>query len=385
MNYFFNLAEKILARIVLLVTSDIIADQRIHRTAFTLQEAGHTVTAIGRRSHSKPKSFSTTYSVKLLNLPFRKGPLFYASYNIWAFIYLIFSRFDLLHANDLDTLLAGRLVSIFKRKPIIYDSHELFTEVPELVHRQRTKKIWSWLERKLVKGLQFCSTVSNGVAMELNHRYGIHFEVIRNLPVRKFRENESTPSAQKTIIYQGALNVGRGLEKLIEAMQWVQNTTLIIVGSGDIETKLKKLTTDLDINEKVKFRGRIPFEKLHEITQSCTLGVSIEEDLGLNYRYALPNKLFDYIQAGLPILTTNLPEMKSIVKDFAVGEIISNDCSSEHLAETLNLMLSDEKRLEQWRQNAISAGEILCWENEKVKLIQLVEKALSKKEKNQIP
>lgn len=366
-------------RIALLVTSDIIADQRIHRTATTLVSVGYRVIAIGRRLRNSPKSFSTPYKVKLLRLPFQRGPLFYASYNIWAFFSLIFRDVELIHANDLDTLLAARLVGLIRRIPIVYDSHELFTEVPELIHKEKTRRFWIWLEKMLVKGLKYCSTVSNGVAAELQKRYNTHFEVIRNLPFRNEVDIQNSPSDNNTILYQGALNIGRGLEKLIEAMQWIQNAKLTIVGEGDIERKLKEQCQNLNLCEKIHFTGRVPLEELNQITRNSTIGVSIEEDLGLNYRYALPNKLFDYIQAGLPVLTSNLPEMKSIVDDYGVGETIESECSAILLAKKLQHMLNDKLKMEDWRQRSLSAGSILCWENEKDKLIKIVEKSISKK------
>ncbi|PKP36423.1 MAG: hypothetical protein CVT98_07950 [Bacteroidetes bacterium HGW-Bacteroidetes-15] len=368
-----------MTRILLLVTSDIIADQRVHRTASTLVEAGYHVTAIGRRLKSTPKIITKPYKVKLFRLPFKKGPLFYITYNIWAFFYLIFSKIDLIHANDLDTLMATRLVSLFRKKPIIYDSHELFSEIPELVNRKRTQNIWISLEKRLVKGLTYCSTVSNGVSHELFNRYGIHFHVIRNLPFGRNDAFEYPQSQQKTIIYQGALNIGRGLEKLIDSMQWLPIEKLIIVGTGDIENALMNQCKNLGLNERITFLGKIPLDQLHSITSEANIGVSIEEDLGLNYRYALPNKLFDYIQAGLPVLTSDLPEMAAIVKEHGIGETIESDCSPKMLADKLSGMMSDSKKMLEWRQNSLSAAKTLCWENEKGILLELVENALNKK------
>jgi glycosyltransferase involved in cell wall biosynthesis len=365
-----------LTRIVLLVTSDIIADQRVHRTASTLIDAGYDTIVIGRRLKSTQKKITKPYYVKLLRLPFNKGPFFYATYNIYAFLYLIFKRIDLIHANDLDTLLTARLLGFFKCIPIIYDSHELFTEVPELIIRRRTQKTWIWLERRLVKGLQYCSTVSNGVANELFKRYKVQFQVIRNFPFKKNESIASIQTPENTIIYQGALNVGRGLEKLIEAMQWLNEVKLIVAGTGDIENKLKDQCENLGLNHRVSFLGRIPLDQLHKITSYATIGVSIEEDFGLNYRFALPNKLFDYIQAGLPVLTSNLPEMASIVNEFNVGETIESNCTPMMLADKLTQMMSNSEKMLEWQHNSLSAAKTLCWENESEKLLEMINNAI---------
>jgi glycosyltransferase involved in cell wall biosynthesis len=347
----------------------------VNRTAQTLVDEGYDVTAIGRKLYNTPFISSKAYKIHHLNLPFTRGPLFYATFNLWAFFYLLFKSFDLLHVNDLDTLLAGRLVCLIKRKPIVYDSHELFTELPELINRRSTQKVWQILENALVKKLKYCSTVSTGVANVLWAKHGVHFEVIRNLPFKKVMPSRSNNS--KTIIYQGALNVGRGIDKLIRAMELLPDLSLIIAGTGTIDNELKSLAKELNLDSRIQFLGRIPPDKLHSITCSASIGVSIEEDMGLNYRYALPNKLFDYIQAGLPVLTSNLPEMEKIVNQYNVGLTIDSKCTSKQLASIISSMINSNDNITDWRHNATIAASILNWENEKQKLINLISNALN--------
>ncbi len=362
-------------RIALLVTSDLVSDQRVNRTATTLAQAGYGVVAIGRRTAITIAVEPRGYSVILLKLPYAKGPLFYATYNVWAFLHLMLNRYHLVQANDLDTLLAARLACWFKRIPLIYDSHELFTEVPELIHRPRTQNVWRWLERHLVKGILYCSTVSQGVAKELEVRYGLNAEVIRNFPTRKERTNP-IGSVDSTIIYQGALNVGRGLERLILAMNHIPSAKLILAGDGDIAQKLKELVAEQRLADRVTFLGRVPADQLHGITQRATIGVSLEEDMGLSYRYALPNKVFDYIQAALPVLVSNLPEMKALVDDYGCGLSVSSHCTPVELASKLTEMLNDTQGLCRWRACAEEAAQHLTWENERVKLLKLVGRAI---------
>jgi glycosyltransferase involved in cell wall biosynthesis len=364
-----------LTKVIVLVTSDIVADQRVHRTASTLVEEGYLVSAIGRRLKKTPSAILKPYKVYLFSLPFNKGLLFYASFNIWAFFHLLFKPFDLLHANDLDTLLAARLACLIKGKPLVFDSHELFTELPELINRNKTKNFWAWLAKNLTKGLKHCSTVSYSIANELKLRHGVNFVVIRNVPHKKELTNCDKPES-KTIIYQGALNVGRGIEKMISAMQLLPDFRLIIAGTGSLDRELKALTKELGVESMVTFLGRISLDELHTITCNASLGISLEEDLGLNYRYALPNKLFDYIQAGLPVLTSNLPEMEAVVTQYAVGQTIESDCSPTQLANKVSEMFKNQNELNQWKESSIKAASILTWENEKDKLVNLVNNAL---------
>lgn len=363
--------------IIILVTSDVIADQRIHRTASALQSQGFGVTVVGRKLKSTPKKIVKPYRVKLLRLPFSKGPLFYACYNISAFFYLLFHKHQLVHANDLDTLLAARAAGWLRQKPIVYDSHELFTEVPELIDRFRTRRIWHGLETRLTKNMKYCSTVSQGVANELKVRYGLDCVVIRNLPYRRDSVAKPTSSDSPTLIYQGALNMGRGLEPLISSMQYLPRYRLLIVGDGPLYTQLEQQVTEMKLTQRVTLYGKVEHEQLHAITCTAQLGVSIEQDLGLNYRYALPNKVFDYIQAGIPVLASNLPEMQRVVNGYGIGTTINPDYSAHELAQAIEGMINDTEGMEKWRANAKNASKELCWEAEQSKLFELVRRAVS--------
>lgn len=365
-----------MAKIFLLVTSDVVTDQRVHRAALTLTQAGHSVSVVGRRIGSTPQYFERPYNVILFKLPFRRGMLFYLAYNICAIAFLLFRRFDLVYSNDLDTLLAGGLVSCIKRKKLVYDSHELYLELPELVNRKFKRKLWQILERIMLKKVDIGLTVSQSIALELKSRYGKDFIVVRNLPISKRLIGNGSVSGN-IIFYQGALNIGRGLEKLIAAMQYVDNAGLVIAGSGDVENQLISLTAQLGLSQKVHFTGRLSPENLHTEVSKATIGVSLEENMGLNYRYALPNKLFDYIQAGVPVLVSDMPEMIAIVEQYEVGQTISCYASPHQLAERLVKMLADTSGLQKWRENALNAAKGLCWEREKLLFLAAINEVIA--------
>lgn len=366
-----------MAIIHLLVISDVVTDQRVQRTASTLAASGHKIVVVGRRIALTPTKVKKEYSVRLLSPLFSKGPLFYLSYNIRAFFYLILKKSDAIYANDLDTLLAASMLSFIKRIPLIYDSHEIFTELPELVNRPVKKNMWRFLEKWLVKRVDAAITVSESVSKELNRMYGITFVVIRNLPIKKnVSLKESNTTGKKIVLYQGALNIGRGLEKLITAMQLLPGVELRIAGIGDIDKRLIELSRSLELENQIKFLGRVDPNQLHHETQKATIGVSLEEDISLNYRYALPNKLFDYIQAGLPVLTSNLPEMEKIVSKYNVGQTINSSCTPSELSQKLSVMLNNSNQISQWQQNSLAAAKVLNWDEEKNKLIEVVRNVL---------
>ncbi|HCT31429.1 MAG TPA: glycosyl transferase group 1 [Bacteroidales bacterium] len=363
-----------MARIILFATTDLVSDQRVHRSSITLTQEGHDVLAIGRRLPDTPKNVERKYKVKLLRMVFRKGFLFYFFFNIRIFFYLLFHRFDLVCSNDLDTLLGCRLGCFFKGKSLVYDSHEYFTETPELIGRPITRNIWKFIELLCLKRVKYAYTVSQGIADEYFKKYGIRMEVIRNLPLRN--ENYGHKSVRPTIIYQGALNKGRGLELAIEMINNLPCYCLMIVGAGDLELKLRKRVIELDLIDRVEFRGRIPYEKLHALSSKAWLGLSLEEDLGLSYRYALPNKLFDYIQAQIAVLVSDLPEMAKIVEKYDIG-IVAKTKDPKELADLVASFFENKDKREKTIDNLIAANNELVWENEQPKFIELFNKALA--------
>lgn len=364
-----NLKRSILKKVSLSVINDLVTDNRVHKIASSLQKFGFEPILIGRLL-PESASIERNYKTHRIELIAKKGSAFYFFYNFRLFLFLFKSDIDIFVANDLDTLPANFLASLLKRKPLIYDSHEYFTEVPELIGRPLVKGIWQIIEKYFVPRVDAAYTVCESIAEIYNELYNKNFRVIRNLPYRITKtegekKSEEHENGKKFIIYQGALNLGRGIESAIRAMLYVDNAELWLVGEGDYSEKLRDLVVELKLIDKVKFLGRIPFEKLPAITQKASLGISLEEDMGLNYRYALPNKLFDYIQAGIPVLVSNLPEMSRIVKKYDIG-LVAESHQRLELARLIKLALFNEDKKKVWKQNLEIAAEELCWENEEI-------------------
>ncbi|WP_158841301.1 glycosyltransferase [Polaribacter sp. L3A8] len=354
-------------KIIVSVTNDISTDQRVDKVCCTLQKNGFKIILIGRKlKNSTP--LNRTYTTKRIRLIFNKGFLFYAEYNFRLFFILLFYKKDILLSNDLDTLLPNYLVSILQRKKIVYDSHELFPEIPELVHKPFVKKCWTNLESFILPKLKNNYTVCKSIAEFYTKKYNVGFTTIMNLPTEKEIQVGKLPFQyfkQKIILYQGALNIGRGLELMIDTMLYLENTILIIIGDGDISDTLKQKVTSLKLDNNVHFLGKLTPKKLQKITPLANLGISVEEDLGLNYRFALPNKIFDYIQAEVPILVSNLPEMKRIAIAYKVGEVIKNRSPKELAAQIKTLLEKD------FSAELKKAKKELIWENQEKKLLAI--------------
>jgi len=360
-----------LKRIVVSVTNDLVTDQRVHRICTTLSQNNYEIILIGRQ-FSNSKTLQRKYKTHRFKLLFNKGALFYAEYNIRLFFKLLSSKPTILLANDLDTLFANFIASSILNKKLVYDSHELFTEVPELIHRPFIQNIWLTIEKFIIPKLKNCYTVSDSIAKYYFKKYGTQFSIIKNVPYSK-NKIISKPfpfkfRKEKIIIYQGAINKGRGLELMIETMLFLKHSILVIIGSGDIENKIKTKILKLNLEKKVKFMGRVTPNELQKLTPSADLGISLEENIGLNYRFALPNKLFDYIQAKIPVLVSNLPEIKKIVEKYNVGEIILSR-KPKSIANQINSLL--KKRDGFYDKSLQIAQKELNWENESKKLIKI--------------
>jgi len=375
------------------VTNDLTTDQRVDRTCHALVKAGYNVLLVGRRLRESRTLVPRSYGMHRMRLLFDKGPLFYAEYNLILFFFLLTHRFDLLVSNDLDTLPANCLASRVKhpfgyrrssgtdgKRPIrhLHDCHEYFRGVPELVGRKTVTRAWKWLEDRFFPQLSCVVAVNNSVAALYSAEYGNLIEVIRNVPFRKplsgpgDKASLNIRDGQKIILYQGAVNVDRGLEEAILAMKYlVTDAVLVIAGVGDITAKLNSLTREAGLTEKVRFLGQVPFQELSGYTLMADLGLSIEKDVSINYHFCLPNKFLDYIQANVPVLVSPFPEMKAIVDEYRIGEFIENH-DPAMLAATIDSMLGNPEKMAIYKANLLKAAEELCWENEEPKLLKLL-------------
>ena len=310
-------------KVVMAVTNDLLTDRRVMRHAETLREAGCEVECIGKRE---------------LGVKARRGWRFYAEYNVRLMLRLLRSRADIVWANDTDTLAACTLAAKLKGKKLVMDAHELFPEVPELIGRERVKRVWEWIERMMMPRCDALLTVCQSIADYYNERYGVEMVVVRN--VRRVESGEwrvesgewkvesgkwKVESGKlKMLLYQGAVNKGRGVDWAIDALEWLEDCRLVVAGGGDVLEEMKAYAAKKPWAERIAFMGRLMPEELEGLTRKADVGLVMLEDMGLSYHFALPNRIGDFVAAGVPMVVSDLPEMSRVVREFGVGEVIES-------------------------------------------------------------
>lgn len=367
-------------KVLVSVINDLVTDQRVHKVCLSLTNMGFEVMLIGRVLPDSMPMDKRPYEHHRMHLLFSKGVFFYVEYNIRLFLYLLLAKADLLVSNDLDTLLPNYLIHKIKRKPIVYDSHEYFTEVPELVSRPRIQKIWKSIEAYVFPKLKDVITVNDSIADLFEKDYGIRPKVVRNIPFKRDVKITATRSElglsddYKIIILQGSgINIHRGSEEMVEAMKYLNGVKLLIVGGGDVIEILKEMAEHEEIKGKVIFLPKQPYDKLIQYTSAADLGLTLDKNTNLNYRFSLPNKLFDYIHAEVPVISSDLPEIRKIIDEYKIGDYIP-DHNPKVIAKKIKEVLANEDLLEKWKKNLIFAAQNLSWQNEEKVLKEVYKK-----------
>ena len=265
----------------------------------------------------------------------------------------------------------------YKKRKIIYDSHELFTEIPELIHRPRVQNVWLKIEQYIFPKLKNVYTVNKKIADIYKKKYNVEVNVIRNIAYKLNNKKIDAPFAEKIkgnskmLIIQGTgINIDRGAEEAVEMMQYLENIILYIIGSGDVFDKLKSMISELKLENKVFILDKIPYSELIEYTKSADLGLSLDKNTNLNYEYSLPNKIFDYIQSSTPILTSNRVVVADLVKKYNIGKVVDSH-DPKIIANIVESIFKDENDYNQWKENLLIASEKFNWENESKKLKQI--------------
>lgn len=367
-------------KIIVSVISDLATDQRVIRICTTLQEMGFDVKVIARKLVGSLPLEEYPFKARRFRCYFSKGVLQYAEFMLKLFWRLLFCKTDYFLANDLDSLVPNFIVSKLRGKYLFYDTHEYFTGVPELARSPVKRKIWKKIEDFIFPKLKTVYTVNNSVKKEYENEYHVPVSVIRNVPVTSFIIPAAVPenwTDKIILLVQGAgLNTGRSCIEMLEAMPYLDDRFhLVFIGGGNEWHNLEKKRIELRLESRVDMIEKMLPSKLKTYTALAHIGISLDSFEDKNCLFNLPNKVFDYLQAGLPLFATAIPEVKRIIDEYQCGIAITNT-NPDYIALVLTNLMNDRREYEQLKSNAIAASKELCWEKEEVKLRDIYRKFL---------
>lgn len=366
--------------VIVTVISDLVTDFRVHRTCQTLHENGYRVLLIGLYKKGSIELKPRDYQTDRIKTWFKSTALFYMEFNTRLFFRIFRLQADIYLGNDLDVMLATLGVARLRKKPIIYDSHEYFLGMAGMAQKPLRRSIWKLIEKLVFSKLKYAYTVSESIRNLYRRDYQKKLLVVRNTPPLNASDADLTeherqwirsiemkiPENKNLLLLQGAgLNESRGVEELVLAMIFLDPSSyhLLIIGGGHIFNKLEKIIEQNQLSEKITLIQKMPFAVLSHFTRKAKLGISIDKPSVPNHKYSLPNKLFEYLHAGVPVLSSRLIELERIINQYDVGGYIE-DHQPEHIARKIREIFADPALLNRWKHNTCKARQELNWEIE---------------------
>jgi glycosyltransferase involved in cell wall biosynthesis len=276
------------------------------------------------------------------------------------------------------------IIGKIKKTKVIYDCRELFGFLAGLKDKKFVQKLWSFIEKIFISKADIVITTGKMDSDFLVSKFDLeNLIVIRNLPMFKkttapfnYYDKLKIIPSKKILLYQGVVVHGRGIRLIFKVLQLTDEFVLIILGDGEHLYHYKNLAEEMKISDRVFFIGKVSQQDLSNYTAGAFAGLSLIENLSLSYYYALPNKLFEYIMAEVPVVVTDLPQMKEIVELYKVG-IVTNENDIELLKNELENLAKNDYHYSELKNNCKIASEELCWEREFKFLSQRVQSFFS--------
>ena len=342
-------------------------DRRLQRITKTLAEAGYKLSWLSRKKDSSSKPLPYLNHI-IINTKNSRGPSFYREYNQLLKKELIKLRPDIINSIDLDTILGCYKAKQKLGCRITHDAHEIYYEVPELLNKPVKKGIWKLLAKRYLPKIDVNYTVNQSLKNHYESAYKQSYEVIRNVPSAEQSQAKKTKPKinNKTLIYLGVLNKGRGIEIAISAMRELTEYKLLLVGEGDNSQQLRESAANLS---NVKFLGYRQPQELAELLEEASIGLNILQAESLNYKLSLANKFFDYMHAGLPSINMAYPEYQHIISQYTVGLMIES-YDEKALVSAIRQLENREKYYD-LSKSALDSRTQFTWESEQAKLLNI--------------
>jgi glycosyltransferase involved in cell wall biosynthesis len=370
-------------KICMLVTNSLKKDPRVQKEAMLAHMNEFNVTVLGTHDKNFDENYlkELPYNTWIYPLPPKYRGYFKSKIKkflrMWLPIYNITKQCikikpDIIHANDFDTLPAAYIASIFTKSKIVYDSHEIYTGMPQLKSMNFIRNIITIIERFIIRRVDHVVSVSNAAADVLAKKYKIKRpSVVTNCPFYSKKEELMEKNPDFEVIYQGIMSPHRGYEEYVESAKYLDNNiNLVLRGFGSIEDKLRKYIDDNELNNKVKFDTPVEISELVGFASKSHVGVILTKPVSDNFKYTVSNKIFECIQARIPVILSNVPEHVYLNNKYEFGFVLDSVTPLD-ISKAINSLNSDKSLYNKLKDNAIKAAEVLCWEIEGVKLIQI--------------
>ncbi len=346
--------------ICMLLNKDFATDYRVFKEAQSLQKAGHNVTVYTFEKNKKSQTIKVN-GIRNSITGYNNSLQGKAKAMLLRYSKALTAKADAYHAHDIDTLPYAYLAAKIKAKPLIYDAHELATDVAGISKSKRRKLIKK--ERRLSKKAKLVITANEFRKQIFQKRYNLkRIIVLENFP------NTNTKKEKKdtfTFLYVGVLGKGRSLDKIIQAANQI-NCRLKIVGYGNQEKQLKKLA-----NNNIEFKGKVTFTQVQEECRKADVGFLLLENTSKNNYYAAPNKIYDYMQGACISIVSNLPGLKA-VKQEKVGLTI--EPTTENIKKAMQWCINNKQKVKEMQKRSYNlAQKKYNWEQQEHRLIQAYE------------
>ena len=286
----------------------------------------------------------------------------------------------------MNTMYAAKLVKRAIGAKVVYDSHELWVHRNRVGRKATVEKILDrWVEKHLITCADAIVTVCDSIGAWLTDHYrGIPEPIIvRNMPhkmnarelakgIEPLGQRLNIADGHTTMIYTGKITSGRGIEIGVDALAQIETLHFVLLGYGEQSyvDGLKSKIDDLGLTGRVTFCDAVPHTEVTNFIYGADFALVYIEPICLSYEYALPNKLFESIQAGIPVLCSSLVEIEKVVNEYDIGLCFSDASDLAHKI----LTECNKVQLDKWRRSVKNAALDLCWEKEQVKLIDLYTK-----------
>ncbi len=373
-------------------------DHRVMREATALKDAGYEVHIVdiecerNRSAEEDIRGIHVKHIMKpnwLLPARSRVGHLIKSTQKlVYTTIELIRMPADIYHAHDDNALAACYIAARWHRKLLIFDAHEFPLNSLSDMRRSWLSALLINIFTRMIRSCAGIITVSSPIAQEICHLYHIpQVSLIRNLPVYqalpksdRLRQHLGLSPSVKVALFQGNIDPNRGLDKLVHTAKFLDRDIVIVImgkGIGVTLSELEALAESEGVTDRIRIIPPVPYEELLNWTASADIGVIVSSpDYSLNVRMSLPNKLFEYLMAGLPVLSSQLPAVAEVINTYDVGQIVSSLVPAE-IAAAINAMLEDQAALERMHRNALEAAQHeFYWEKERLQLLQLYDEIL---------